>query len=487
MRSAVLLLLFILPMQLTGQVVASDSIRWRLLDLHLDWGNEQIDSMDHSTARSDLASLELFLSLMINQSEAEYDSFMQETKHLKKNYRRKYGDDSFATSLFLFRLHMYRAIGSAQFENYALAARDIIKSHAAYKKMRDHHPAHPLTSMASGFFAVLTDQVPDRFARLVKLSGFDQTGQDGFELLKKSYLKLIGSGNSSELEAGLLWVLCLWEFEQDSDAIWKAWQLLDDNEQISELLLTRYVGLLSGFKAGEIDAVKSILDDMRRDGQMDRISYSYYQRGKVRLFERQEECLSDFKRFIDKAGQENFVKSAWLRMGYYWILKGNVSNANYCSKKVLSQGLALNWTDQQAVKETERKSGMNPKLLSLRLLYDGARYEDCLNETLAVLNSITTESDSFIAEVYYRKALSLEALDRINEALKVYEKILLEYGEVESYYIPKSALLAAQILSDKGAIEEALKYLDIGEQKNRYGFKKTFSRQIQSLRRKLKK
>jgi len=74
------------------------------------------------------------LRLMINQSEIEYDRFLHDTKRLRKDFRKEYGDASYNSSLFLFRLHMYRAIGSAQFEKYSLSAKDLIKSHQAYKR-----------------------------------------------------------------------------------------------------------------------------------------------------------------------------------------------------------------------------------------------------------------------------------------------------------------------------------------------------------------
>lgn len=487
MRHAILLLFLVLPMCLSGQTVSSESIRWRLLDLQLDLGKEQIQELDHSTARSELAGLELFLRLMINQSEKEYDRFMQETKSLRRDFRKLFDDQSFSSSQFLFRLHMYRAIGSAQFEKYAVAAKDILRSHQAYKKMLDHHPAHPLTKMARGFFAVLAEQVPDRYGKFVRLAGFDEEQQDGFQLLERAYLQSKGSDDTSVAETGLLWVLCLWEFSSNYEDILEAWQILNKNSRIKDLVLTRYTGILVGFKTGQMDVVNSILNEMEEDGQMDRLSHSYYQRGKYRLFHRQAGCVDDFMLFINKAGKGSYVKSAWLRIGFYWTIAGDLSRADYCFKQVHSQGVALNWNDSQALSETLETKSPNPELLSLRLLYDGAFFRECLEETDVLLGEGLWAANSFFAEVCYRKARSLEALHKSEKALEMYELILRDFREVESYHIPKSALLAAEILAAQGFKEKAISYLDLGAATNKYGYQKTFRRQIQSLRRKLEK
>ncbi|MEA1878649.1 MAG: hypothetical protein U9N86_17540 [Bacteroidota bacterium] len=485
MRHVIILFFLVLPIYLSGQSASSDSIRRRLLDLQLDLGKEQIQNLDNSPARSELIGLELFLRLMINQSENEYDRFMQETRKLRRNYREEFDDQSFISSLFLFRLHMYRAIGSAQFEKYAVAAKDILKSHQAYKRMLDHHPAHPLTSMARGFFSVLVEQVPDRYGKIASLAGFDKAKQDGFQLLKKAYLQSKGSGNTSMAEAGLLWVLCLWEFNSNDEDIREAWQILNRNNRINDLVLTRYTGLLVGFKTGGMDVVKSILDEMEEDGQMERLSYSYYQRGKHRLFCRQADCVDDFMHFIEKAGQGSYVKSAWLRIGFYWTIAGDVSRADYCFEQVHSQGVALNWNDLQALNETSGAQRPNPELLSLRLLYDGAFFRECLEETEVLLGAGQLETSAYFAEVCYRKARSLEALHKPEKALEMYELILRDFLEVESYHIPKSAFLAAEILAVQGFSEKAISYLDLAAATNKYEYEQTFRRQIQSLRRKL--
>ena len=74
---------------------------------------------------------------------------------------------------------------------------------------------------------------------------------------------------------------------------------------------------------------------------------------------------------------------------------------------------------------------------------------------------------------------------KLHKRKEIFERILHDCREVESYQIPKSALLAAEILAEQGLRKEALEYLDIGEATNQYGYQKTFRRQIQSLRRKL--
>lgn len=487
MKRVFVILLFIVPACLFGQQVSADSIRRNLFDLEFKRCKIQIQDLDISAQRSELISLELFLEFMISQSELAYEEFRVMTKKLKRQYRRDYGDDSFRSSLFLFRLHLYRAIASAQLEEYPKAAKDIIKSHQAFEKMRKLHPAHRYTLMAGGFFSVLTDQIPVRYEKFIGISGVDTKGVNGFKDLKRAYLQSKGSDAASAAETGLMWLLCLWEFSKDSEDIDDAWSLLNQNEDIRDLTLIRYAGILTGFKIQQMDLVESNLDLMEQDGQMNKIPHTYYQRGRYRLFTRNENCLSDFELFVNTMGYSNYVKSAWLRMGYYWTISGNTTSAELCYNQVLVEGPDRNWVDKQALRECLKEDRPDPLLLSLQLLYDGGYFKECLDESENLFNSGNTYPDHFNAIIYYRKARSLEALGRKNEALTVYSEMLGKYSKVQTYQIPKSAIIAAELLHEKGSEDAAKRFLEIAEETNRYGYQKTFRRQIQALRRRLDK
>ncbi len=485
MKLQVLIIFLCFPIFINGQSISSDSIRTGLYDLRINWANEQIQMMPPSQEKFELSALESFLKLMVMQSKTNYDRFLEETETLSKDNKRKYGDKSFISSQFNFHLHLYRAIGSLQFEEYTRAAKDLLKAHKSYERMLDIHPAHPLSSMAKGFFAVLADQVPDRYVKVVKMAGFDEGKVDGFALLQSSYRQFSRSNDIASAESGILWVLCLWEFDKNKDEVWEAWESLNQNPAINKLLLTQYVGLLSGFKTGRLAGVKDILDDMEKNDWMKRIPYAYYQRGKYKLYSNQASCIDDFKTFVDQATGSNFVKSAWMQMGFYWMINGSESNAEFCFKQAENEGIDLHWTDKQVLNELRERERSDPLLLKLQVLYDGASYQACLDSSLEILSLDLDRSEAFFAELFYRKARSLEALQKHNEALEVYQYLLSNYDQVETYHIPKSALHAAEICVSQGADEQALRFLDQGERTNNYGYQKALKRQMQSLRRSL--
>lgn len=486
MKSALLLFLLFISGSILGQTLSTDSIRWGLMDYQLDWTIQSIQSMEEDPDKWDLEALHSFLLFMKKQDDTAYDVFMKTCKDLSKTNSRKSDGNDYKKALLDFRIHLYRAVGAAQMEEYAQAAKDLYATHQAFLVMKSIHPAHPSTEMAEGFFCVVAGQVPDKYQSLVKIAGIRPQHSDGFAVLERTYRRNQSGEDPARLEAGLLWVLCLWEFSDDTEELWNAWKVLRENGRLESLLLVKYLGVMAAFKTGHAGEVTNLLENLNLD-QLNRLPHFYLQRGKSRLYRRERACVSDFDRFIQMQGSGNFVKSAWLRKGFYYSLVEEQENALTCFQMVLSSGNDQNWADRQAVREVQENPEPDPLLLNLRLLYDGGYYQE--GEALIRQNLLVAggREPAFQMELYYRLGRCLEGLHRTDEAIAAYERVVKEYEVLPSYMVPASGIAAAKLCIASGKQEKALRFLDLSEKANKYGYQKTYERQIQSLKRQLSK
>lgn len=469
-----------------GSFGQSQESTWlALYDFHFEDADSYLSGIEPSYDQLELKNLSIFLALLADQSLKSFDIYEAKSKDLYKDYRNLDKRESFDSQVFLYRFYLYSSIASSQFGQYAGAATAILKSNRAYQKMREIHPAHPETQIAGALFSIIAEQVPNSYRKFTPFETIDHLPNGGFGQIENVFNKVKNTNSRVAIESGLLWVLLQWEFSSDPQKTWDAWTTIEQDTIIRDLLAAKYIGIMAGLRAGKRVFLDSLFGDISQE-EMLRLKYLYYQRGKHRIFGMDESGVSDLQAFISKSEGGNFVKSAWQRMGWFYMVTHNEEKALNCFQKVKSDGVEYLWADQQALKEIDDNERLDPDLLRLRMYYDGGYYHKCLDWIKENSGQTEARSMSFQAEVIYRKARSLYALGKYTEALEAFDNLLREYATVSSYIIPQSAILSAELCMDLGYNSRIKNYLDIADNTNKYGYRKTFERQIDSMRRKLK-
>ena len=460
------------------------SVRNLLFDFQLDHASELIHSSGFSIEKLELESLYDFLVLLSDQSDSSYRVYEKQNRKLIKELKRGFDNKTFSSSTFLFKHHLFSAISSSQFSDYPTAAKSVLQAYKYYGRMKDMHPAHPESKLAGAIISILSEQVPDQYAKLIPKGKSNPNKSSGFKQIHNVYKKARLSNSELQVEAGLLWVILLWEFSSDRDELWAAWLELSENDSISRLLSSKYIGIMAAFKTGHSDYLNTVFSSIEKP-EMERLKYLYFQRGKHLIFEFNSDGLKDLQTFTDFSPKGNFVKTAWLRKGWYYLVKQNGKMAEDCFNRVLSEGHDVVYIDKQSLKEVERVDLYNSEILKFRMMYDGGNYLQCIEAINDYSLSLLSDNINLLAEMQYRKARCLQGLNRDVESLNAFDILLTQYSAAESYIIPQSAILASNIAEINGDTEAALNYLDVAETRNKYGFQKTFERQIQSIRRRL--
>jgi tetratricopeptide (TPR) repeat protein len=162
-----------------------------------------------------------------------------------------------------------------------------------------------------------------------------------------------------------------------------------------------------------------------------------------------------FKRFLKNFKGNYYVKDAWLKLSYWYLLQGNKSEYERCRKMVLSAGRQDAEADKRAFKEVQ--SGITPNLLLLkaRLLSDGGFHREALN---VLAGKSTNDFNSAIEKLEFTYRLG-----RIYDDMGQDEKALQAYGAAYTlgrtsgeYYAARAALQMGLIYENKKQFDAAI-------------------------------
>jgi tetratricopeptide (TPR) repeat protein len=147
-----------------------------------------------------------------------------------------------------------------------------------------------------------------------------------------------------------------------------------------------------------------------------------------------------FSLFIRNFSGQNYLASAYQRMAWIALLKGDTAGYRQEMRKILKTPPAKVDEDKQAFLEATSGFVPNPVLLKARLLCDGGFFDRALNELLSrPLHSVLhthrdlIEYEYRIARIYHEKGENQKALIHYSKTIQL--------GKEQPYYYAASAAL----------------------------------------------
>ena len=479
-RSASLLFFFLSSVLVSGQSLSS--ALQSIYNFDFQRAEQQLNELRHDPGYPSSQSLCDFLRLLSIQTDPAYKDYLALSDELDVDARHLIGSNEFALAEFSFRHYLYQSVAAGHFGDLKKSGAFLLKAYRAHKELNRLRSAHPSARFSTAFFNLLSEQVPDRYRGLLTVAGMEMTKGEGLQGFSRLFRQYAGKGNAVEAETSLFWILLLWSFDEDADKLASEWEYLQANSSLSAYLVTRYLGTMVGFKTGNARLLQTLFAELQPQDYQ-RLPYLYYQRGKFELLNLQAAGVSDMQRFLNTHREANFARSAAQKLAWYYDVEEQGGEAEKWYTYLLNHGLTHTWADEEAIHETRENRPYNRDLLKLRMLFDGGRYHETIAAVKTMEVTHQASGSEFKAELLYRTARSYQELGETDQAAENYQKLLSGYPDIRSYIVPKSALLLATLKYEAGDHEEALRWLSFADSHNKYGFRSTFERQIDSLRR----
>lgn len=376
-----------------------------------------------------------FLTLLIGQDRNEYKTFKKKQSERINNI--KAGNR--LSPYYLYsqsEIYFQWAVLKFYFEDYWGAAFDLFKSYKLIQENSKLYPSFYLNNKIGGIYNLLLGTIPENYKWITNLVGVKGDIKQGLKDLECYYQGCKGDDKKDESIA--LLVLAYNNFCSEND---EAIQFLNNhcNEDSSSTLVTLFKTLALSH-ASKNDELIDLLEGFQQGENEYPLPFLDYMQGIAKLYRMDDGAISFLEKYTNYNGQQNFIKAAYQKIGWYYFLKGDSNKSSDAFANVNKYGRDFVDADKQAEKELVPLDSLNRILIASRLLFDGGYYAKA--KTLLLSNA---DSDRYITirqkiEYLYRLARVCHKLHDYDNAEKYYQLVINTSGNQLYYYKPFSFL-----------------------------------------------
>ncbi len=359
---------------------------------------------------------------------------------------------------FLFcaaEINMQWATMSIQFGDYLNALIGIRKAFKFLEENQLRYPEFKANKKSLGVLYALLGSVPDKYKWGVSLLGMEGNVDRGLTDLKE----LVEYGKKNNYiymeETVTLYAFLLFHLQNDME---KPWIVLKENgfpkaDNLMTVFTTAHIGIYGKYN----EEALRVLDNRPKGAEFATFPLLTYLTALGKLNKLSPDADSYFKKFLAEYKGENHIKSAYQKIAWGYLLRGDTENYRHFIRKAATKGSNVVEADKQAQKEAE--SGRIPEihLLRARLLFDGGYYQNASNE-MKTLAQTTFQSPEEETEYLYRTGRIYHEWGKTDSALLYYSKAIEKGSALHRYFAANSALESGEIFEHRGDKEKALSF-----------------------------
>jgi len=428
-----------------------------IIRLKFDDGKALLEKEKQANPSNQLPLLYLneidFLKAFISEEKNDFDLFTRNTNERLKQIKEE------NSPFYLYsraEMMLQEVMLKVKYRDFVSASMEFRKIYKNIDKNSGLFPAFPLNKKISGFLKVLIGTVPKDYEWLVNLAGMEgsviggtnelinllhETEATVYRVYKEEILFYLSNIQSS--------------FSKNEETAISTAEMT--RPYCHESLLMRYCFSNVMMKTGKNDDALHIL----ADSSMPKNSYPFYfllyKTGLAKLRKLDYSCEKDFQNFIIHFHGRNNIRSAYQKLSWVYLLKGDQKKYYDCIALAKKTGNDFIDEDKDATIESESGELPNVILLRARLLFDGGYYKQALTGIAGKSNNNFPRYKDQL-EVSYRFARILQKMNEVDKAIVYYEQTL-KNGEASKYYFAaNSALLLGNIYEEKNEFSKAKNY-----------------------------
>ncbi len=353
-------------------------------------------------------------------------------------------------------VNMQWAFVHLKFEDYYTAFFEIKKAYKYLQENDKKFPSFVANKKSLGLIHSLIGTVPDSYKWAASFLGFSGTISQGIgelnEVTERSKKTPFIFARETNYILAYLQMLIL-------NSPQTSWQIVTAPEypDYKTDLLANFVRGHMAIKNGYNDIAIETFKAAPKSNDFMKFYYIDYLTGMCKMDRLDADANIPLEKFIKEFKGRNYLKDAYQKLGWYYLLKDDDANYKYYLSLCKLKGSELTDSDKQAKAEAESGITPNPFLLKVRLLQDGG-YND---KALALLNGKST--DDFLAikdkiEFTYRAARIYHDKGEIDKAIQFYQSTIIRGEKYPYYYAANAALQLGLIYEDRGLKEKATDY-----------------------------
>lgn len=393
-----------------------------------------------------------YFTVLTSESKADFDRL----KGNKSKRLDQISDDDKNSPYYLYaqaEINLQWALIRGRFGEYFNAAMEVKRANNLLQDNSKKFPNFHLNLKGLGLINAVLGNLPDG-ALKTALSTFGIKGnlQSGLNMFEKLADNLPKSSYEPFYEEVVFYyAYVLTDVAHSPQAYAKTMRY---TERIADTsLLKSYLQSYVCIKNGHSEEAISILARRPEGGVYQPFPYLDYLEGIAHLNKLDLTAGSYFNRFLQTTKGVNFVKDAYLHLGWIALLKGDKGAYVAFASRAVKNGYTYMEKDKQAKAEASA-AVPNIDLLKARLLFDGGYLSRAL-QVIDSKNATDYTSDRDRTELHYRLGRIYDDLGKDDQALTAYQETIDEGRNLKYYFAANAAVQMGKIYERRKNIAKA--------------------------------
>lgn len=396
-----------------------------------------------------------FIKAFVNEEEASLIQFKNNTEIRLKQMEK----DDEKSPYYLFtqaEINLQSAFLRLKFKEYITAAYEIRKAYKLLEKNVLLFPDFLPNKKSLGFLHAVIGAVPDDYKWLVGIIGMNGSIKQGVLELDEVIASEKMDNPDFRIEALIIKAFIEINLQKNKkEARDIGEELITENAENNSALLSFVNGNIAMRTGNNDQAINIFLSKPNKD----RLPFYYidYLTGIAKLNRLDKDADVYFEKFIKNFKGRNYIKAAYQKLGWYYLINGNIDMYKRYMTLVINHGHADIDEDIQALKEAQSGQIPHVVLLKSRLLSDGGYYQQ------AIVQIALNKNDSYLRlkdqlEVTYRMGRIYHELGNMEKAIEYYRQTLKNGQSFSYYYASNAALQLGLIYETHNNFSNALLY-----------------------------
>lgn len=358
--------------------------------------------------------------------------------------------------------------------DWLAGGRDFYKAYRLLKDAEEKHPGFLPVNKSLLAIRGMIGTLPDNYQTIISLFGIDGNLTKSME----AYHQFLDSASQKQKwaayheEGQLIQAFMQFHLMNDEEKTWQS--IKKATKDYASNPVSAFARANIAMETHQNEKALTALKPYKKG--IPPIPHIDYLLGDAYINQINPECRKYFKRYIRNFKGYSYVKDAYLKLGWSYLIDGNQAFYQKQVYLVKEKGKAIRAVDKQATQEVDHYKKNNLYLLKARLFFDGGYFDKALQQF-----KNTSINEKYQREHYYR-------LGRINQEKSNYKKALEAYhhlkglkpDKLERYYIPAAHFEIGMIYENIGQPQKAIdlfnKVLDFDD----YPYEKSFQQKAKA-------
>lgn len=358
----------------------------------------------------------------------------------------------------LAEINLQSCINRFKYQEYVTGAYELQKAYKLLEENKSKFPDFLPNQKSFALLYGLVGLVPDEYKWAMSTIGLKGNVQEGIEMLERLKTKL-PSSNYSYLTTETIFFLSVIQLTLESTPNLYETVVRNTNSIPNTNLLKVYICANVALRFGHADDAIDMLINRPKSSAYCSFYHLDYMLACAKQYRFDNDAVQYFETYL-KNYEGNFnVKDSYLKIAYYYLLKGNIDKYNAYTALCKVRGQAISERDKSAIIHASEAHAPELNILKARFYYDGGYYNKALDVlTDKKLDNIPLLKDK--VEYLYRMGLIQQALNNNDQAIVFYNAVVSQASTLIYQYAASACFRLGTIYESKKQNAKAAQFYE---------------------------